>query len=559
LLLHGRDGGVAVVYVKGSATYASIRRPGSAFSAPRQLLASPVIPQPDTAALDDTGTVWLVQTPPGSVVVTELGPGGSAVAHTVDTLPGGTLTFGSALAVTPSGQVRAAYSLYTPASPPSSCTVSTEVREADGGHGGFASPSTLASEQATSPPPCATYTGDLVSYPEVAAGFDGSTVVTYEKAPFSGGGGASLLARYRPSGGSWPAPATTPETVGAATSSFLGGARAFVAAAGTQYVAAVWSSFPPLSVAVTSRSAGGSWSVPKTLSGTNGATLPSLAGSPSGAAVVGWVETGGTFREQAAIRAPDGTISDGTDLSGDQDIYSVLDGLGTGVDDQGNAVVGWVSHTGADSSVGYRVHIRGFDGSGPQLNALSIPATGTPATPLPFSVSPLDVWSGVAGTAWSFGDGATASGTSVTHAFAAGTHTVSVTATDTLGNASSAARSVSTPAPKDTTAPVLTHVKVKHRKLSFTLSEPAKVKVTIALKTKGVRKGKRCVKRRKHQRGRSCTRYVTKKTVTKTFTKAGAGSLTLPKLKHGTYRITVVATDAAGNKSKPVRVTLKVR
>jgi hypothetical protein len=59
--------------------------------------------------------------------------------------------------------------------------------------------------------------------------------------------------------------------------------------------------------------------------------------------------------------------------------------------------------------------------------------------PLAFSVSPFDVWSALGQTSWSFGDGGSATGTAVSHSYAApGTYQVTVTGTDAVGNASSA-------------------------------------------------------------------------------------------------------------------------
>jgi hypothetical protein len=72
----------------------------------------------------------------------------------------------------------------------------------------------------------------------------------------------------------------------------------------------------------------------------------------------------------------------------------------------------------------------------------TLPASGVAGRSLGFSVSPFDVWSSVA-TRWSFGDGGTASGTSVGHVYAAaGTYTVTVTGSDAVGNATSARRTV---------------------------------------------------------------------------------------------------------------------
>jgi hypothetical protein len=70
----------------------------------------------------------------------------------------------------------------------------------------------------------------------------------------------------------------------------------------------------------------------------------------------------------------------------------------------------------------------------PLLQSLSIPATGTRAQPVAFSVSPLDPWSQLARTTWSFGDGSSATGTSVFHTYSAtGSYPVEVQSENVLG------------------------------------------------------------------------------------------------------------------------------
>ncbi len=54
-----------------------------------------------------------------------------------------------------------------------------------------------------------------------------------------------------------------------------------------------------------------------------------------------------------------------------------------------------------------------FDAAGPVMNGLSVPGSGTVGQALPFSVAPVDAWSPLGATAWSFGDGGTATGNSV--------------------------------------------------------------------------------------------------------------------------------------------------
>jgi hypothetical protein len=65
------------------------------------------------------------------------------------------------------------------------------------------------------------------------------------------------------------------------------------------------------------------------------------------------------------------------------------------------------------------------DAGGPALDGLVVPARGTVGVPVDFAVTPLDAWSAIFATHWSFGDGATATDESVSHVYTApGTDTV---------------------------------------------------------------------------------------------------------------------------------------
>jgi hypothetical protein len=102
----------------------------------------------------------------------------------------------------------------------------------------------------------------------------------------------------------------------------------------------------------------------------------------------------------------------------------------------------------------------------------------------------------------------------------------------------------------------------------YTLSENSRVVFTIERKLKGrrVKKGKRrvCAKpTRKNRKKRKCTRYTrfgsfAKQSVAGKNTKKFSGRIGKRKIKPGSYRATLVATDGAGNKSKRKRLTFKV-
>ena len=116
----------------------------------------------------------------------------------------------------------------------------------------------------------------------------------------------------------------------------------------------------------------------------------------------------------------------------------------------------------------------------------------------------------------------------------------------------------------DRTAPAISGLKLaatptlrKGAKLKLKLSEAAKVRVVAERLLPGKRKGSRCVAK---GTGKRCVRVV-KLTTTTVSVKAGAITISLPgkRLKRGSVRFTLVATDAAGNASKAARVTGAVR
>jgi hypothetical protein len=107
----------------------------------------------------------------------------------------------------------------------------------------------------------------------------------------------------------------------------------------------------------------------------------------------------------------------------------------------------------------------------------------------------------------------------------------------------------------------------KRAKARYTLSEPATVSFTVERKVRGKKVGGKCRKLKKGAKpsGHPCAIWV--KTGRK-LTQGGfagpnakgftAKSIRKKGLKPGAYRISAVATDAAGNASAPVRAAFKV-
>jgi PKD domain-containing protein len=97
-------------------------------------------------------------------------------------------------------------------------------------------------------------------------------------------------------------------------------------------------------------------------------------------------------------------------------------------DGQGDALTAW-------TRFGSGVFSAGFDATPPRFTAFSLPVGGSAGGALPFSAAAEDNWSGPPTISWSFGDGGTATGASVSHTYAAGgNYLVTASASDGAGN-----------------------------------------------------------------------------------------------------------------------------
>jgi virginiamycin B lyase len=121
----------------------------------------------------------------------------------------------------------------------------------------------------------------------------------------------------------------------------------------------------------------------------------------------------------------------------------------------------------------------------------------------------------------------------------------------------------------DRTRPVVSHVVFpllhvgRSAMLKLTLSEAATVRVRWERKLPGRRKADRCAAPRRAPHGRRCARFKAVGTQTRRAASGAnrlsiAGRIGRRRIPAGFYRLTVVATDAAGNRSKPVTQLLAV-
>jgi hypothetical protein len=114
-----------------------------------------------------------------------------------------------------------------------------------------------------------------------------------------------------------------------------------------------------------------------------------------------------------------------------------------------------------------------------------------------------------------------------------------------------------------TALPGLVAATVRTSAIRFTLSEAGRVRLSFERAASGRKVGRSCLPYTRARRKRArCTRYVALKTTIAVNAPAGANRLRFQgrltrkvALGPGTYRVTITATDAAGNLSREVRTT----
>jgi len=152
-----------------------------------------------------------------------------------------------------------------------------------------------------------------------------------------------------------------------------------------------------------------------------------------------------------------------------------------------------------------------------------------------------------------------------------GSHHLSAVARDAEGNATASGTVAVTVANPDNTtpppadgAPGLSKLKLssksfrKSTKISFRLTEAARVTLSFERKTSGRKRGGKCVPGAR--KGARCTTYRKLRAKVAVEGKAGVNTLRLGRrgMAAGGYRLTLIATDAGGKRSAKLRLTFKV-
>ncbi|HXS33957.1 MAG TPA: PKD domain-containing protein [Solirubrobacterales bacterium] len=209
-----------------------------------------------------------------------------------------------------------------------------------------------------------------------------------------------------------------------------------IAIDGQARAVAVWRSFDGSGFGVrasTTAAINGSWSASAPLATNQTLLEPQVAIDPAGDATAVWPAIGGGVIS-AASRPAGGVFGAVTPIKvGGVDPRVAMDAAG-------DAIVAW-------AQLGAAIEVAVNDVTAPVLSAVAVPAGVEAGTAAPMTATASDKWSS-ASVSWNFGDGTTATGGAVSHAYAAaGAKTVTVTATDAVGNATSQTRTISVTQP----------------------------------------------------------------------------------------------------------------
>lgn len=270
---------------------------------------------------------------------------------------------------------------------------------------------------------------DYAVGPQVSVDAAGNAVAVWQGFKL-GEGGYKVRTAFRPAGGPWGAPQ---DISGVSVESM--GADVDMASGGT--AVAIWTraagSDQRVEAAV--RPTGGGWEAPVPLSAPGTfAYSPRAAFDAAPNAVAAWQGLVGADSIVQGTSRFGGTWLPAIDLS---EAGQAAVSPQVASDPAGNAFAVWERSNGTH----YIAQAALYDGAGPLLRSVRAPARGFARQRLTFSVDAFDVGSPLGPPVWTFGDGKSATGQTVTHTYArGGKYVVTVTQHDAVGNASSAQR-----------------------------------------------------------------------------------------------------------------------
>ena len=391
---------------------AAVRPVGGTWGAPQDLSAPGATADLPQVAIDRAGdaiAVWRRFSPAPYVQAAVRPAGGTWSAPQDLTAPGGDAE-GAEVAFDSAGNAIAVWVRFNGAN----FIVQAAARPAGGG---WSLPQDLSA------------TGGDSANPQIALDSAGNAVAVWER---SEGANVKIQTAVRPAGGAWSAPqdlsapgedAREPE----------------VAFDGWGNAMAIWSrsNGAHYVIQAAERPFGGGWGAAEDLSAAgHSADVPQLALDPLGDAIAVWrrSDDGSNGIAQAALRPAGGTWGAIRDLSGSGEAAFDPD---VAVDPAGNGLAVWMRFR---SGVDEVIQAAGLDAAGPVFDNILVPRRGVAGSRLTFSLRSFDVWSALAGPPhWTFGDGTSADGWRVQHAYAFGPafFPVEVTESDAVGNQTS--------------------------------------------------------------------------------------------------------------------------
>jgi hypothetical protein len=178
----------------------------------------------------------------------------------------------------------------------------------------------------------------------------------------------------------------------------------------------------------------------------DGSLAPRIALDAAGDAVAIWKSPAGpgTYDVEGALLAASAGSFGAPEEVGTSGVQNPAARLAVTPDGDAAAAFVWPSSNGVG---GVGLGLAGFDGAGPRLSDLE-PETAVAGADTVFHADAADAWATLTGVSWDFGDGGTATGTAPHHVFAApGSYSVTVTATDAIGQSTRAGFTVTVTAP----------------------------------------------------------------------------------------------------------------
>ena len=423
--------------------------------------------------------------------------------------------------------------------------------------------------------------GQNADAPQLAFDPQGNATAVWER---SDGSNEIVQAALRPAGGAWQPPVDVSQKGKTAHKPQLA-----LDAAGDAL--AVWERFDGNNWIVQSalRPEGDAWQPAANLSEVGqDAERPAIAVDPGGDATAVWQRSDGSNKiVQAAYRKAGDTWQKPVNVS--QEGHPAFQPR-VAEDAQGDGLAVWSRFDGGNDIV----QAAGYDATPPLLSGVSIPSAGTAGQPIAFSVAPLDNWSALGATSWSFGDGAGALGTSVVHTYAtAGQYQVTLTSADAAANTASTVSTITIaaaptipPTKHPRVPPAVTNATESHATwragsklarisgghrppvgtiFSFALDQPATVTFAFSQRLGGRRVGRRCLAPTSSNHSKpACARTITAGTL-RLPGHAGANKLAFQgrisatkRLKPGRHTLTITATNTAGQTSAPQKLSFTI-